>query len=427
MLRLALHREPPPRGGPDRGRPRWTGTAPTHWADQMTAIAEKDPKSLILVDRRHGAVGPADGRVVRRRVRPPPAGQEPGAGPAADVDRTAAVRGRPDDRAAGAVGEPAAGRRPGLDQQQHQQPEVPRGRRLARLRRGAKRAWSRTLREDPAGVYRPDGLRHARPVSPRRGDDGQAERRRRRARWPGARSTWRARPRHAAPPTPGPTHVGFYLVDKGLPRLERAVAARFSVAETRSARVPRAIRWRSISEASSSSTVLPTAALVVKLRAGRRGRLAPRGWSGSSCCSAPARWPSPSSTRWCPGWRRRAPCRRWTCRRAFPRPRGPWSSSRRSSRARRTWSTWSKRWRCASSATGTTTSAFGLLTDLADASQETLPGGRGPRASRRAADRRTEREVPRRSASSSSTARGAGTPRNASGWATSASAGSWPT
>ena len=49
MLRLALIenlRRVAARIAADRHRPQ---PAPTHWADRMTEIAEKDPKSLILV------------------------------------------------------------------------------------------------------------------------------------------------------------------------------------------------------------------------------------------------------------------------------------------------------------------------------------------------------------------------------------------
>ena len=81
--------------------------------------------------------------------------------------------------------------------------------------------------------------------------------------------------------------------------------------------------------------------------------------------------------------------------------------------------------------------AFGLLTDLADASQETLPEDE---ALERLAEQRINElndkygvaeAIPgarcAAARSSSSTGRGAGTRRSASGWATSASAGSWPT
>jgi hypothetical protein len=88
------------------------------WIDQMIEVAEKDPKSLVLA--------------------------EPGFGVAADLDRAAAVRVRPDDRAAGAVGKPATGRRPGLHQQQHRQSPIPGGDGLARLRRDAERCRAKT-------------------------------------------------------------------------------------------------------------------------------------------------------------------------------------------------------------------------------------------------------------------------------------------
>ena len=170
--------EPPPRGGAGRRRSR--GPEPGGLLGRPDDGDRREgPEEPDSRHRGHGEVRPPDGRLVRRGVRPPPAGKEPGAGAAPDVDRTAVVGGRADDRAAGAVGEPAAGGRPGLDQQQHQQPEVPRGRRLARLRRGEERR-----RSDPAGGsgwrVRADGLRHAGPLPPRRGDDSQAERANRR-------------------------------------------------------------------------------------------------------------------------------------------------------------------------------------------------------------------------------------------------------
>ena len=167
-------RKPAPRRRPDRGRSR--GPEPRRLLGRPDDGGRGErPEEPHPVDRRHGAVGPADGGIVRRRVRPPPAGQEPGAGPGTHLDRTAAVRGRPDYRAPGAVGEPASGRRPGLDQQQHRQPEVPRGRRLARLRRGEERRGA-DVAGGPGRRLRPDGLRHARPVPPRRGIGCQAER-----------------------------------------------------------------------------------------------------------------------------------------------------------------------------------------------------------------------------------------------------------
>ncbi len=69
-----------------------------------------------------------------------------------------------------AAGRPAAGGRPGLDQQQHRQPAPARHDRLARVRRGAERGRADAARR-PGRRLRRDGLRHARPLPPRgRGD-----------------------------------------------------------------------------------------------------------------------------------------------------------------------------------------------------------------------------------------------------------------
>ena len=73
---------------------------------------------------------------------------------------------------------------------------------------------------------------------------------------------------------------------------------------------------------------------------------------------------------------------------------------------------------------------FALLTDFVDAAAETLPGDAELVRLAREGIERLEREVCARFAATSSisfTARAAGTPRKASGWATSASAASWPT
>ena len=138
MLRLALienlrrvggrdrgrHDRPQPRrrvGGPDDGRRR-------------ARSQEPDPG-----DRGHGALEPADGELVRRRARAPAAGTERRAGAAAHLDRAAAVRVGLVDRAAGAVGNAGAGRRPGLDQQHHRQPALPGLDGLARVRRDDER------------------------------------------------------------------------------------------------------------------------------------------------------------------------------------------------------------------------------------------------------------------------------------------------
>ena len=138
MLRLALIENLRRVGvriaaGHDGPRPRRA------WADQMMEVAERDPKSLILViadmARSKPPMVSAFVAELARRLQ----GQSAAPGAAADLDRAAALRVGPDDRAAGAVGEPAAGGRPGLDQQQHRQPALPGRDGLARVRRDDER------------------------------------------------------------------------------------------------------------------------------------------------------------------------------------------------------------------------------------------------------------------------------------------------
>ncbi len=107
------------------------------WADQMTETAEKDPKSLILViadmARSNPPMVSAFVAELARRLQ--------GRGPALALPLTwieqRLSRIGPDHRATGAVGEPAAGRRSGLHQQQHRQPAGARRDGLARVRRDA--------------------------------------------------------------------------------------------------------------------------------------------------------------------------------------------------------------------------------------------------------------------------------------------------
>ena len=137
----------------------------------MTEIAESDPKSLILVDRGHGAVESAHERrrsssELARRLQ----GQSPAlALPLTWIEQRLAESNRT-DRAAGAVGKPAAGCRSGLDQQQHRQPALARRDGLARVRRDNERR-----RADIAAGSR----RRLRPrwISPRATATGTSSRR----------------------------------------------------------------------------------------------------------------------------------------------------------------------------------------------------------------------------------------------------------
>ena len=92
MLRLALIENLRRVGVARRRRAQPSATAPTRWADAMIEIAEQRSEEPDPRHRRHGALGPADGERVRRRVRAPPAGPERGAGAAAHLDRAAAGR-----------------------------------------------------------------------------------------------------------------------------------------------------------------------------------------------------------------------------------------------------------------------------------------------------------------------------------------------
>ncbi len=116
-----------------------------YWADQMTEIAEKDPKSLILViadmARSNPPMVSSFVAELARRLQ----GQSPALALPLTWIEQRLVRVRPDDRAVGAVGEPATGRRSGLHQQQHRQPPFPGRDGLARVRRDDERR-----RADPA-------------------------------------------------------------------------------------------------------------------------------------------------------------------------------------------------------------------------------------------------------------------------------------
>ena len=91
---------------------------------------EPDPDS-----RRHGQVKPADGQFLCCRVYPSPPGTAAPLLRSPYLDRAAALRVVPDDRAVGPIGKPATGGRPAFHEQQHREPALPRRHGLARLRR----------------------------------------------------------------------------------------------------------------------------------------------------------------------------------------------------------------------------------------------------------------------------------------------------
>jgi len=86
MLRLALIENllgAWPRAAPPAGS---TANLADSWVDQMIAVAEKDPKSLILVIADMARSKPADDHPVRFGICAPVAGQEPRFGIAAELD-----------------------------------------------------------------------------------------------------------------------------------------------------------------------------------------------------------------------------------------------------------------------------------------------------------------------------------------------------
>ena len=185
-----------------------------YWADQMTEIAAKDPTSLILaiadMARSNPPMASSFVAELARRLQ----GQGPAlALPLTWIEQRLSESGLTIE-AAGALGEPAAGRRPGLDEQQHRQPALSRRDGLARVRRDDERRRADPERGSRRRV-RPDGLRHAGPLPPRRGEDGEAQPARRdrggapgdpaRARGRGTRGRRRPRgPRRLLPDRRGP-------------------------------------------------------------------------------------------------------------------------------------------------------------------------------------------------------------------------------
>ena len=128
------YREPAARCGADRGRDE--GPGPGRFmggpddGDRRERSEESDSGRC-----RHGALEPADDDPVCVGICTPPAGTECRVGIAVDMDRTVALRIAPDDRAIGSVGNPKAGIKPGLNQQQHRQPALSGCNGLAQVRR----------------------------------------------------------------------------------------------------------------------------------------------------------------------------------------------------------------------------------------------------------------------------------------------------
>ena len=122
----------------------------------------------------HGAIEPADGELVRRRTGAPAAGTERRAGLAAHLDRAATIGVGLHDRAAGAIGNAEAGRRPGFDQQHDRQPALSGVDGLARVRRDDEHRRAQVA-GGSGRALRQDGFRDPRSVPARRRGDRKGQ------------------------------------------------------------------------------------------------------------------------------------------------------------------------------------------------------------------------------------------------------------
>jgi cyclic beta-1,2-glucan synthetase len=262
MLRLALI-ENLRRVAARIGADREDRNRADYWADQMTAVAEKDPKSVVLVIADMArSDAPMVGSFVAefaRRLQ----GKSPAlALPLTWIEQRVSEDGRTIDSMVRS------------ENQQQAADQVSISNSISSLRFLGAADWrtfvetrsvvERTLREDPAGVYARmdfasrDQYRHVVETTAKRSGLQEVEVARRAIELARDGAT-------SAGPGTRTSHVGFYLVDRGLPRLERAVRAHFSIAETaRRACVshPLALYLGSI----IALTVAPTAALLVNVR-----------------------------------------------------------------------------------------------------------------------------------------------------------------
>ncbi len=262
MLRLALL-ENLRRVAARVGADRVDRNRADYWADQMVAIAEKDPKSLILVIADMARSGPPMvGSFVAEFAR-----RLQGKSPALALPLTWIEQRLSED---GLTIEQLVQ----SENQQQAADQVSISNSISSLRFLGAADWrdfvearsvvDRTLREDPAGVYAlmdfatRDHYRHVVETTARR--SGRTE---------GEVAHLAVELARETAATAGPdaraAHVGFYLVGKGLSQVERAVHVRVAVAEAaRRAclRHPLLFYLGSI----AALTVLPAAALTLEVR-----------------------------------------------------------------------------------------------------------------------------------------------------------------
>ena len=262
MLRLALLenlRRVAARIGADRLDRNRADT----WADQMVTVAEKDPKSLILlIADMARSDPPMVGSFVAEFAR-----RLQGKSPALALPLTWIEQRLADD---GLTIEQLVQ----TENQQQAADQVSISNSISSLRYLGAADWrdfvearsevERTLREDPAGVYplmdfaTRDQYRHVVETMARQSGQTEGEIARLAIHLAGERSAAGVRDDRAA-------HVGFYLVDKGVPQLEQAGRTRFSMAET----VRRACLSHPLTFYMGSIvafSLLPAAALILRVR-----------------------------------------------------------------------------------------------------------------------------------------------------------------
>ena len=200
-----------------------------HWTDQMMEIAEKDPKSLILVIADMARSDPpmvsSFVAEIARRLQ----GQSPAlAMPLTWIEQRLSESGLTIEQLVRS------------ENQQQAADQVSISNSIGSLRFLGAMDWrefvegmsvvEQALREDPAGVYGKmdfatrDRYRHAVEKIAKRSRLSEVEVARKAVHLSGEDSSRRGRDDRAA-------HVGFYLIDKGLPQLERAAEVRLSPAE----------------------------------------------------------------------------------------------------------------------------------------------------------------------------------------------------
>ena len=231
-----------------------------YWADQMTAIAEKDPKSLILVIADMArSEPPMVGSFIAEFARRLQGKSSALALPLTWIEQRLSEDGRTIEHAVQSENQQQAADQVSISNSISSLRFLGAGdwRAFVEVRSGVEQI----LREDGAGVYSRmdfatrDQYRHVVEATARRSGLEEAE---------VARHAIRLAREGAASagPEARAAHVGFYLVDEGLSRLERAVRARFSIAE--------AVRRACVSHpltlylgSVAALTILPAAALIV--------------------------------------------------------------------------------------------------------------------------------------------------------------------